>query len=288
MHRFTTNNVSRNERHAELVTEPEKVAWPNSRVLIEATTRDGQAIEPRALVVEGLRTQNVSPLSATTLRPENLQVSGRLLPSARAWIKTDNVFVSEPAYHRALVTEGHELLEQAQGKEARISDIAQLLQIENQKRNRDPTKLNEWNQELQALRREVPQLRKAGEDKIARGEKLMVSVVATGGVPAAADVTTVNRREAGERDQGTIHTAQSQSEAIHGFLAHEVEALRGDEIAMRVDFGRTGDSLTSQAEIRFNVPSGGKPAFEMDGIKYYRISPTFERATHDPDPVQPE
>lgn len=289
---FTTRNASNRQPAAHIVTEPSKVAWPHSRVLIRATTRDGQAHDAVPAVVEGLPDQQEMRYDAVSMGPQHTQISGRLLPAARAWIKANNVFVSEPTRNVELQDQGRALDREAGAEERELEGIPGKLEREQASTKQggpDYTKIQELQQRQAVLQQSAPQKRQQAADMILRGKKLTVQVLSVGGTPAATPITTINTRLAGEQGQGVTHTASSNTAATHGYLSHEVEAIDDDEVTMRADFSG-GNANSSWANLSFRVPAGAsaaKPAFTMNGVKYYRAQPTAQTQGHDPDPVDP-
>lgn len=272
---------------AHRTEEPARVAWPNSRALLRATTHDGQRYQDVPLIVQGQRSVNVVHLNDVTGGVDNLQLSGRLLPSARAWLKPANIFVSEPASRPEMVAEGKALDREADKEQRELDGIQERIDAYIQKSPR-PADFNEKYQAMLTRQRELPNLiaqkRADATNKISKGSKLMVQVVSVGGTPAQTPIRTTNPRIT-QQGGDTIHTAHDTSKPVHGFVAQEVEAIEGDDLEMEATFGGAGEALSSTARTTFRVPAAdAKPAFVMGGIKYYSIGTPRVTEHHDADP----
>lgn len=290
MFSFTTENTSANAQHAEVVTEPSKVAWPGSRMLIKATTRDGQKHPPLPLVAEGAPTMRTQVYDVGSNGIQHVEVSGRHLPAARAWIKAKNLYVSEPTRNVALIQQGESALQVVEGLERDAGKLDEQIATEQAKpTGADRQRIRDLSTQVSTLRAKIQTDRPAAEAMITRGKKVMVQVASVGATPAATPVTTVNTRLAGEQGPGVVHTATGSTEAVHGFVTHEVEAIHGDEVRMSAAFTGGANARSSSAMVEFRVPAASaKPAFTLGGVKYYRVDPTAQRRDHDPDPTPNE
>ena len=286
---FTTEAPNTAQASGHVVTDPKRVAWPNSRVLIRAKTHDGQQYDDVPAVVEGLQDQSETRYDAVGNRVQAFNISGRLLPSARAWIRPGNIYVSEPAHNPEMVKEGQALEREADKEQREYDGLADRMNELAQKQPRPADFQDRYNKMAQR-QAELPSLiaqkRQDSADKISRGRKKLVQVVSVGGTPAQTAIRTTNPRLTNEGGD-VIHTAHSTSEAVHGFVAQELEALADDDIEMQADFTPNGAALSSSATMRFRVPTASaEPAFVMGGIKYYQVNALSNTQRHDPDPEQ--
>ena len=73
----------------------------------------------------------------------------------------------------------------------------------------------------------------------------------------------------------------------YDLAADAFEGLPQDHLETRVVFQPTaGAAITSSHTVKYKVPdSSSKPAFEMNGIKYYKVVPTSVEHVNDPVPV---
>jgi hypothetical protein len=290
MFKWKTTQASSAQAHNELVTDPSKVAWPNSRILIKGTTRDGQTIPHVAAIVEGVRDQRIMPYDAATNTVVNEMISGRFLPSARAWIKTHNLFVSEPMQNQAQLADGKKLIKLADDKLAAAQKKQAEITAEQgnaqQQKPVDYTKIRTLQIEIQKLQQEAYNDRQQGDQLVAEGSKIKVQVVSVAALPASTPAHTVNVRVRGENKPGATHTAHTVSDEYDGYTVHSVEALALDHLETTVAFTpHSGSALGSTATVKFQVPDHKEKAtFTMGGIKYFRIKPTSVTANHDPVP----
>ena len=288
---FKATPPSSAQAHNELITDEKKVAWPNSRVLIKGVTRDGQHIPHVTAIVEGVQDMRIMPYDAASNTVVNEMVSGRFLPSARAWIKAGNLFVSEPTHNVAQVADGKKLVTSGDAKAAlaakKQAEIVAEQGNAQQSKPVDYNKIRLLQTEIQQLNAEAASERAQGQALVTDGQKIKVQVISAAALPARAPTTTVNVRVRGENLPGSIHTASTTSDDYDGYTKHEVEALALDHLETTVTFApTTGSALRSTATVKFQVPAHTeKPTFVLDGIKYYRVKSTGFTRTNDPVPA---
>lgn len=291
MFSFKATPPSTAQAHNELVTNEKLVAWPNSRVLIKGVTRDGQQIPHVTAVVQGVADKRIMPYDAATDTVVNEMVSGRFLPTARAWIKAGNLFVSEPTHNPAQIASGNKLIKDASDKAAlatkKQTEITAEQGNQSQGKPVDYQKIRLLQNEIQQLTVLSQQEHAQGTALVTDGQKIKVQVISAAALPASAPATTVNVRVRGENLPGSIHTASTTSDDYDGYTQHAVEALALDHLETSVSFAPTaGSALRSTATVKFQVPDHHeKSTFTLDGIKYYRVKPTAMDRNHDPVPA---
>jgi hypothetical protein len=290
MFSFKATPPSVAQAHNELVTDEKKVAWPNSRVLIKGKTRDGQQIPHVTAVVEGVQDMRTQPYDAASNAVVHELISGRLLPSARAWIKAGNLFVSEPTINKQQIKDGEKLIDEADAKDKLVAkkqaDITAEQGNAQQQKPVDYQKIRQLQSDISTLQSQSQQERSQGQNLVTQGKKIKVQIISAAALPASAPVTTINTRVRGENQSGAIHTASSTSDAYDGYMAHEVEAIALDHLETSVSFApQVGAALTSRATVKFQVPDHREKAVTtIDGVKYYRVKPTSIERHNDPVP----
>jgi hypothetical protein len=257
---------------------------PNSRYKVVGRTRDGQELPHVTGIVEGLPLQTEQHYTWASNQMHRVELSGAFLPSARAWIHEGNLFVSEPVKNEKALREGKEMIAQADEKQALITkNQAEMTELRNAWGvQANQIKYNELNRENTQLTADINKLRPEGAKLVQLGEKVMVNVISAGAMPVSANVRTTNIRLQGEQPQAT-HTAEGVTGADNGFIVQPVEALRQDELRTMVYFPPVpGQKVGSSRSVTYRVPTHEeKAAFEMDGVRFYRVKPHAEQQVNE-------
>ena len=279
--------VSPGDVHVDTVTDAKQVLWPGTRYLVKGVTRDGEALPHATGVVVGMNAQNETVFNHTTESMQNQRVSGDYLKSARAWVKAGNLFVSEPMRDKGKIDEGNRLVAEAESKQKVVAEKQALVAVELEAQKKGDTsaqaRINTLNQEINKLSGEATTAKQQGDQLRSQGEISRVKVVSVAAMPAQANFTHTNPRLAGTPN-AQMHTATGVSDAYDGYSVAEVAGIHQDTIRTTLSFPAVPNAnVGSSRTITFQVPKhDAEPAFEMDGRKYYRVTPTTEEQVNDP------
>ncbi len=278
-------DVASAKRTSHHEVEGGAVMWPNSRYRFEVQTRDGQKIKSAGHVVSGLTDRRYEHYSFETDDNEPVALSGKRLPSARAWAQAENLYVTTPHPDTALIKSGEARLTRA----AEQTHLLEKLEADHDalQATIDATESDRRLAEISTLRAEIDTLKEDGAAEIARGKKSTVSVLSLGGLPLGAKVTLVNSRLA---DEGVgEHTAQGTSHEAHGFLHQVLDAVGLDRLRLTVEFPTEEDRRGSAHRVEFEAPSSDDaPVFSYGGQGYHRIKVVGAAQKNEPDPTPPD
>jgi hypothetical protein len=283
---FKTTAPSNLQPHTEVTHDPQRVAWPNTRFRVRGTTRDGQEIPHAHGIVAGVAIKNVQVYNASNDTVQAEQISGHFLPSARAWIKAKNLFVSEPTRDPKEADQGHAKIKGAEGKKLEAEKLAHDITEERTPKPGiavNQVKINQLTADMNRLNQESTNELAEGQKLVADGEMIKVRVISVGATPANATVLTINKRLEGEGSKGEFWGRRSQSDGATGYASHEVEALPQDRLETSVEFPAVANaSVGSKVTVKYRVPDhNSEHAFVMGGVKYYRVTPDEVVATHE-------
>lgn len=300
--------------------DPAQVFWPGSRVRVTGTTRDGQAIPEVVTTVDGLPAVNEQLYNHATGQVQAWRQSGRLLPSARAWIQEENLYASRPVVDRQTIGKGRTALKQARRAEHTVLALqkyvqtaTQFIQTETQKLNAgaynaDPAQkakvqkavakaqsgINKVNQVLSygpvmKNGQRAPTLQALAQSKKAEGQRLVEAgrvlrsvLVSVGGVPIDAPLALSNPRHQGDRLP--MATASATADKA-GYLMTEIGGVREDTIRGEVTFAADGNKVGSRVGFEYRIPDGRQsPDLLIDGVRFYKVRPTaVQRVNDQPD-----
>ncbi len=317
---FKPNVDSTQAVDVAMYKDPAQVFWPGSRVRVTGKTRDGQTIPEVVTTVDGLPAVNEQLYNHATGQVQSWRQSGRLLPSARAWIQEENLYASRPVVDRQSIGKGKAALKQARRAEHTllalqkyVQTATQFIQTETQKLNAgtynaDPAQkakvqkavakaqsgINKVNQVLAygpvkkngqrgATLQAFAQSRKAeGQRLIEAGRVLRSVLVSIGGVPIDAPLTLTNPRHQGDRLP--MATASATADKA-GYLMTEIGGVREDTIRGQVTFAADANKVGSQIRFEYRVPDGRQsPDLSIDGVRFYKVRPTaVQRVNDQPD-----
>jgi hypothetical protein len=284
---FKTTAPSNVQPHTEVTHDPQRVAWPNTRFRVRGVTRDGQEIPHAHGVVAGVSLKPVQVYNAATDTVQAEQISGHFLPSARAWVKAKNLFVSEPTRDPQEAEEGHAKIKGAEAKKLEAEKLNHDIAEERVPKPGvaiNQAKINQLTADMNRLNQESTAELAAGQAAVADGETIKVRVISVGATPANAKVETINKRLQGEGSTAPFWGRNSQSDVATGYASHQVEALPQDHLETSVEFPAVANvSNGSKFTVKYRVPDHtSEHAFVMGGVKYYRVQPDEVVAVHDP------
>jgi hypothetical protein len=317
---FKPNVDSTQAVDVAMYKDPAQVFWPGSRVRVTGTTRDGQAIPEVITTVEGLPAVNEQLYNHATGQVQSWRQSGRLLPSARAWIQEENLYASRPVVDRQSIGKGRTALKQARRAEKTVLALQKYLQTatlfvqtETQKLNAgsynaDPAEkakvqkavakaqsgINKVNQVLSSgpvkkNGQRGPTLASFAQTKKAEGEKLVAAgrvlrsvLVSVGGVPIDAPLQLSNPRHQGDRLP--MATASATADKA-GYLMAEIGGVREDKVRGEVVFAADANKVGSRVQFEYKIPDGRQsPDLLIDNVRFYKVRPTtVQRVNDQPD-----
>ncbi|MCA9670471.1 MAG: hypothetical protein KC503_32970, partial [Myxococcales bacterium] len=285
-------NVDNSDNHhVDTQTQRNRVWWPKTVVKVTAKDRNGRDLGEQRLTVEGLPALNTAEVNLVNTTPniQNYQQHGRHLPSARAWINTNNVLVSEPTQNRSLVKEGEGLVASGKrslsrakrkdtllkGLQTRIAKgVAGFSNYKNPQEayNKARQKVAQLPNEIRELTTEGNRQLQEGEKKINDGKEVRVIVAAIGAGPNGANFQTINPELTNTQQK---HTAAGQLSVQNGSLISDLAGSRGQVLRTTVTIPAGTNNVGSTLTIDHTVPNGKTAQFvkEIDGIKFYRMSP---------------
>jgi hypothetical protein len=285
---FTTKNVSKATPHNETHGDAAIVMRPNSRFRVVAHTRDGQQVDAHGGVVQGNTSMTERRMNLDATAVEDVLLRGNQMKSARAWMVHENLYVTAPETDPSMVREG-------EGKLKKAKELGELIEKKNfdmeaAKKAATPLTgqpLKDAQAEIATLTTEKQTLEADGNKLVVEGKRSTVQVLSVGGLPVATQIIGSNARLKEENANGAVHTFTANSDPKSGYLHQKLEALPLDEIQLWANFGAASDSKTSYHLVHFAAPTGeDKPAFTMNGKRYYRIAvdPTKTKQVND-DPA---
>jgi hypothetical protein len=300
---------SPNEVFVRIEKEPGKVWWPDSRVKLSGKTRDGQALPDVVGSVQGLQDQNESRYNFQTMSQQNWRISGRYLPSARAWLQAENLLISEPTQDTASIKQGQGLVRKGKLYQRAAEHMTTWIASMQQAINRgdfssDPAKQQKIQTAIQKVQQHLnygpksaqtrqplvnlaAQLQQQGEQMIKAGEVIRSVMFSVGAMPVLSNVTLANQRLIND-GSAAMRSCSANSDAC-GFAKAEIGGVSGDKVRATISFARNGNGakVGSTLDVDFTIPDGTqKPSLEVDGVKFYKVRPTASAIHNDPADAQ--
>lgn len=279
--------VSPRDVHVSVVTDLKDVLWPGTRFMVTGKTRDGQVLPHENGVVEGLPSTNEQVLNHATGQVEGRVSSGAMLNSARAWLKEGNLFVSEPIKDGPNLQKAQTLLTEVNAKTALLTQKKAAVELERQKvQQRDPSAnqaaVNALDVEISKLDAEIKNETSQATNLHASADLSRVKVISVAAYPAQAQILHENPRLAGTSKP--MARTSTVSDPVDGFNVAEIGGIHLDTLRTTVQFPAvSGVSVGSRRTITFQVPDHDeKPAFELQGVRYYRVKPTSHEQINEP------
>ena len=317
---FKPNVDSTQAVDVTMYKDPAQVFWPGSRVRVTGKTRDGQAIPEVVTIVDGLPAVNEQLYNHATGQVQSWRQSGRLLPSARAWIQEENLYASRPVVDRQSIGKGKAALKQARRLERTVAAMqryvqtaTQFIQTETQKLNagaynadaaeqakvqkaiaKAQSGINKINQVLaygptKRNGQRGPTLQAFAQTKKAEGDQLVAAgrvlrsiLVSVGGVPIDAPLQLTNPRHQGDRLPMASAAATADKA---GYLMTSIGGVREDKVRGEVTFAADANKVGSRIQFEYKIPDGRQsPDLLIDGVRFYKVRPTaVQRVNDQPD-----